>query len=417
MSSAADPRAVRFIFATMLLNAIGFGIIIPVVPALVMELGHSDIGSAAAIGGWLAFTFAITQFFSSPIVGNLSDRFGRRPVLLGSLAGYAVDFLVLALAPSLLWIFIARALSGAFGATQGPAQAAIADLAGPEERARLFGFLGAAFGIGFVVGPAIGGVLGEFDPRLPFWAAGGLTVANLLYGWFAMPETLAKANRRPFDWRRANPIGAFAQLRRIPGIAPLALVYFLWQFATLVWPMVWSYFLIARFDWSEGLIGASLALTGIVMATTQMVVAPRLVKRLGERRTATLGMAGTIVSMLLTALAPAGWMIFAMAPLFGFQSLVHPTLTALIANHGSARNQGEVQGLGSAVMAVGSVLAPLVYNPLLAWFTRPEAPVRLEGAPILLAASVALLTLLLFLRCEAGEAEAETEAGDPASAD
>jgi MFS transporter, DHA1 family, tetracycline resistance protein len=388
------PPAVKFVLGTMVVNAMGFGIIVPVVPNLVMELGGGGIAHATAMGGWLSFVFAAFQFICSPIVGNLSDRFGRRPVLLCSLLGFALDFLALALAPTLVWLFIARAVSGMFGATNGPAQSVIADVTPPEARSRLFGFIGAAFGIGFVLGPALGGLLGEFGHRLPFYAASLLASANFLYGLFFLPETLKPENRRAFEWKRANPVGSLLTVRKLPGIVPISITYFLWQLATLVYPMIWSYYAIWRYGWSNGLVGASLALMGVAMAVTQMVIAPRIVPRLGERKTAILGGCATIFCMGLLGIVSSGWVAFLMMPLIAAQSLVHPNLTAMMSRRASKTNQGEVQGFASSVMAVGSILAPLLYNPLEALFSGQHPPFELPGAAFFASATIAALAIL-----------------------
>jgi MFS transporter, DHA1 family, tetracycline resistance protein len=389
------PPAVKFVLATMAINAVGFGIIVPVVPRLLMELSHAPIDQATAIGGWLSFTFAITQFFFSPILGNLSDRFGRRPVLLGSLAGFALDFFVLALAPTLTWVFIARFVSGMFGASNGPAQAVIADITAPEDRSRYFGLIGAAFGIGFVVGPAIGGLLGEFGHRVPFFIAGTLAAMNVVYGYFHLPETLKRENRRPFDWRRANPVGALLHVRKLPGIGPISVVYLLWQLSSLVYPMIWAYYTIGRYGWTEGLVGGSLALVGLSMATMQIKVLPRVVARFGERKTAMIGIIGAGLAMIGYIFASEAWMALLLLPLMACQSLVHPNLTSMMTRRADATNQGEVQGFASGVMAVGSIIAPVLYNPVLAWFTSVKAPFIFHGVAFAISASFAVLALLV----------------------
>ncbi len=390
MTKAPIPPAIKFVLITLAINAMGFGIVIPVTPRMVMELGHASVSEATAIGGWLSFTYAMTQFVFSPIVGNLSDRFGRRPVLLGSMAGFGIDFVIFALAPTLSWVFFVRAIAGVFGASNGPAQSVIADVTAPEDRARYFGLLGAAFGIGFVVGPALGGLLGTFGHRIPFFVAGGMALANCLYGFLVMPETLKPENRRPFEWKRANPLGALLSIRKLPGIGAIALVYFLWQVATLIYPLTWNYFTIGRYGWSEGLVGLSLAGVGIMIAAMQMLVLPRAVVRWGERKTAIYGAAVAGLSMLAYAGAVKGWMAFALFPVMAAQSLVQPNLTAMMTRRADATTQGEVQGFASAVMAIGSIVAPLLFNPLQAWFTRPEAPVPFYGAAFLLAGVIAL---------------------------
>jgi MFS transporter, DHA1 family, tetracycline resistance protein len=403
VSKPPIPPAIRFVLATMVVNAIGFGIVIPVTPKIVMSLGHASVSEATAIGGWLAFTYAITQFVFSPIVGNLSDRFGRRPVLLASLAGFAIDFLIFAIAPTLAWVFAVRAVAGMFGASSGPGQSVIADLAGPEDRARYFGMLGGAFGFGFILGPALGGLLGSFDHRLPFFVAGGIAGLTCLYGWFVMPETLAPENRRPFDWRRANPVGSLLYVRKLPGIGRIALVYFLWQLATMVYPMTWNYFAIGRYGWSEGLVGISLALIGIVMSTIQIWILPGAIKRWGERQTAIYGALGAGLAMLGYAAAIKGWMAFALLPLMACQSLVFPNLTSMMTRRADATTQGEVQGFASAVMAIGSVAAPIAFNPLQAWFTGPDAPFIFYGAAYVLAGLIALACVPILLNMPRAE--------------
>jgi MFS transporter, DHA1 family, tetracycline resistance protein len=399
----AMPSAVKFVLAAMVLNAMGFGIIVPVVPRMLMEISGLKIDSVTAIGGWLSFTFALTQFVFSPILGNLSDRFGRRPILLGSLAGFSLDFFVLAFAPTLTWVFIARAISGMFGASNGPAQAVIADITPPDLRARYFGLLGAAFGIGFVLGPVVGGMLSGFGHRVPFIVAGMLAAANVIYGYFNLPETLLRENRRPFDWRRASPVGSLLHVRHLSGIAPISTVYLFWQLASLVYPMTWAYYTIGRYGWSEKLIAGSLGLVGACMVGAQILVLPRVVARLGERKTAMVGIMGAGLAMCGYILASNAWMAFALLPLMAFQSLVHPNLTSMMTRRADATNQGEVQGFASGVMAVGSIIAPLLYNPALSWFTGPRAPFIFHGAAFALSASFAVIALVTLSRIKTAD--------------
>jgi DHA1 family tetracycline resistance protein-like MFS transporter len=411
MSRTSLSPAIKFVLATMLVNSIGFGIIIPSFPQLVMSLGHASLSRATAIGGLLSLTYALFQFLFGPVMGNLSDRFGRRLVLLGSLFGFAIDFIVMAFAPTLAWLFAARILTGIFGASNGPSQSVIADITAPDERSRLFGYISAAFGVGFVAGPAIGGLLAEISFRMPFYAAGALALANFLYGLFALPETLAAENRRPFDWKRANPVGALFALRKLPGLLPISAVYFMWQLASLIYPMTWAYFTIGRYGWSNTMIGLSLALMGATMAVTQIFLSARIIARIGERRTATIGMIGGAIGMAAFAATTNGWLAFAMMPLIAVQSLVHPCLTAMMSRRADATNQGEVQGFASSVMAVGSIIAPMVFNPALAWFTGPDAPFRFYGIAFVIAAVFALVGLAILVSlAPAGRA-------DPALAD
>ncbi len=397
MSRKPLPPAIKFVLATMLINSIGFGIIIPSFPQLIMSLGHASLSGATAIGGLLSLTYALFQFVFGPIMGNLSDRFGRRPVLLGSLLGFAVDFTIMALAPTLAWLFATRILTGIFGASNGPSQSVIADITDPEERSRLFGYVSAAFGVGFVAGPALGGLLAEISFRMPFYAASGLAAINFLYGLFVLPETLAVDNRRSFDWRRANPVGALFYLRKLPGLMPISAVYFMWQLASLIYPMTWAFFTIGRYGWSNAMVGLSLALMGATMAITQIFFASRIIARIGERKTATIGLAGGFAGMVAFAAITNGWVAFAIMPLMAVQSLVHPCLTAMMSRRADATNQGEVQGFASSVMAVGSIIAPVVFNPALAWFTGPDAPVHFYGIAFVIAAGFALIALIMLM--------------------
>lgn len=398
LDAAAETRALRFVLVTLFLNSVSFGIIIPVMPRLVMQLAGVDIAEATAIGGMLAVTFALFQFVCSPIVGNLSDRFGRRPVLLLSLAGFAVDFLILAFAPTLIWLFVARALTGIFGAINGPAQSVVADITAPEERSRRYGLIGAAFGIGFVVGPALGGVLGELGVRMPFFAATALAFANFAYGLFALPETLSADRRRRFEWRLANPIGAIGIIRRLPGIGGVVAVYLLWQVSSLIYPMLWSYYAADRYGWSPGIVGGSLALVGIAMAGTQIFAAKRIIATLGDRRAAMMGLTSGAAIMAALGWTDSGLVALVLIVPIGLQSLVHPCLTAMMTRRANASNQGEVQGFASAVMALGSIAAPLIYNPLHARFAGANPPFALDGIAFFVAAGLALCALVILSR-------------------
>lgn len=396
--SKPRPHAAAFVLLTILIDAIGFGIVIPVLPRLVMEVGRVDLAEATRIGGFLALAYAAMQFLFGPLVGNISDRFGRRPVLLIGLAGLCVDYLLMAFAGTLPLLFLGRLLAGLFGSTYGPCQAALADITPPEQRARLFGYVGAAFGIGFVVGPAIGGLLGELGHRVPFYAAAALAGANFLYGLFVFPETLKPQLRRPFDPKRANPLGALAVIRLTPGLVPITICYFLWQVASLVYPSVWSYYTIAAFGWTPGLVGGSLAAVGLMMALVQSTVTGRAVARFGERRTARIGLFSALAGFVGYTFAGSTFAAFLVLPLMALQSLVQPSLSAMLSQRVPADQQGEVQGIGGSVMALGALIAPLLYNPALAAFTAEDAPIRFPGAPFVLAALFAGLTLLALAR-------------------
>jgi MFS transporter, DHA1 family, tetracycline resistance protein len=398
VSSAPIPPAIKFVLATILINAIGFGVILPVLPRLVMALGHVSISRAGVIGGWISMLYAAMQFLFGPVVGNLSDRFGRRPVLLGSLSGFAIDFLIIAFAPSLIWLFVGRLFAGLFGATNGPAQSAIADMAPPGERTRLFGYIGAAFGIGFVVGPVIGGLLSGFGTRAPFYAAAALAGCNFVYGWINFPETLAPENRRSFEWRRANPVGALLHVRKLSGILPISTVYFLWQVASMIYPVLWGYFTIAQFGWSSQIVGLSLAWVGLCMALSQIFLSGRVVARFGERRTAMIGLTSGASGMIFMAVIHNGWLVIPGTIFIALQSLVHPSLTGMISRRATPDTQGEVQGFASSVLALGAIMAPAILSPAFGYFTSDAAPFRFAGAPFVIAAGFAMVALLILTR-------------------
>lgn len=397
VTAPAPGAAVRFILLAVLVDAIGFGIVLPVLPGIVMKLGHVDLPTATRIGGWLGVVYAAVQFLSGPLVGNLGDRFGRRPVLLGALAGFAIDYALMGFAPSLGWLFLGRALAGLFGASFGPAGAALADISAPEERAKYYGMLGAAFGIGFIVGPAIGGLLGEFGPRAPFHAAAILAALNFLFGVFVFPETLADENRRPFAWGRANPIGAFRALGRLHGVLPLLTAAFFWNLASMIYPTLWSYYAIAAFGWTPGLIGASLAMVGGIMALSQIFLVGRVVKRLGERRAAAIGMAAACCGFLAYTMIHTSWLGFAVLSVQMLASLAMPAMNGLMSRRVPANAQGELQGFGGSIAAIAAIIAPALYNPTLAYFTSPAAPFRFVGASFVIAIVFALVALTLLL--------------------
>ena len=398
MDPIAKKRASRFILLTVLIYALGFGIIMPVLPDLIRHLADVDAAEAARIGAWVGATYGLFQILFMPMVGNLGDRFGRRPIFLVSLFAFGADFLLMGLAPSIGWLFVGRALAGGLGAVFGPANAAMADMSTPEDRASSFGKVGAAFGLGFMLGPVIGGFLGEFGPRIPFFVAGGLAFANGIYGWFVFPETMAKEQQRRFEWRRANPLGAFASLRRINGIIPIALIYFLWSIAGNVYPASWSFFAPIQYGWDSRMVGISLGIVGISMAVFQAFVIRPAINRFGERKTAFIGMASGIVGYLCVAFIPYGGIILALLLVNGFAGLGPPSLNAMMSQRTPPSQQGELQGLIGSMAALALMLAQFTFNYALAAFTEADAAVRFPGAPYLIAACVggtAMLALFL----------------------
>jgi len=391
-------RGISFVLATIFIDAIGFGLIIPVLPQLLMSVGGIGLSRAIEIGAWMGLAIALATFFAAPVLGNLSDRFGRRPVLLIALAGLAIDYLLLAVANTLPLIFLGRVLSGAFGGSYAPAQAAIADITRPEDRARVFGYVSAAFGVGFVLGPALGGLLGEMGDRAPFYAAAALAGLNFLYGLTIFPETLAPEHRRPFAWARANPLGALSAARAAPGMLAVMIVLAFWQIASLVYPLTWSFYGIAQFGWSSSMIGASLAAVGVVIAVSQATLTGPAVKRLGERNAATVGLIAAILGFLAYAFATETWQAFAILVFIGVQSLVQPSLMAMLSRRATPETQGEVQGIASMALGLGSIGAPLLLTGVMARFTAPDAPLRFPGAAFLVAAVFGLIALTLLRR-------------------
>lgn len=400
MSTASPPSAatrhiIPFIVFTIFIDAVGFGIIMPVLPELVMDVARVGLADAIGIGAWIGLAMALATFFSAPVLGNLSDAFGRRTVLLLSLAGLAIDYVLLVVVDTLPLLFLARVISGIFGGSYAAAQAAIADVTRPEERARNFGYVGAAFGVGFIAGPAIGGLLGEMGPRAPFVAASILAAANFIYGLTLFPETLERERRRRFDWRRANPLGALSAARAIPGLMGVAAVLTLWQIASLVYPLTWSFYAIAKFGWSTAMIGASLAVVGLVIAFAQFFVTGPAVARLGERKAASIGLMASCTGYLAYAFADEGWMAFVIMVTLVPGALVQPSLMAMMSRRATPETHGEVQGVAAMAMGVGSLVAPLLLTGTMARFTAADAPVHFPGAAFIVSTLFGLSCLML----------------------
>ncbi|KTE27091.1 MULTISPECIES: MFS transporter [unclassified Sphingopyxis] len=391
-------RTIPFIVVTIFIDAIGFGIIMPVLPQLVMEVGKIDLPHAIEIGAWIGLVMAVATFLASPVLGNLSDRFGRRRVLLLSLGGLAADYTLLTVVGTLPWLFVARAISGIFGGSYAAAQAAIADITKPEDRARNFGFVGAAFGVGFVVGPAIGGLLGEMSPRAPFVAAAGLAAANMLYGLIIFPETLPPERRRVFDWRRANPLGALKTMRGLPGMGGIATVLVLWQIASLVYPMTWSFCCIAQLGWTSGMIGASLAAVGVAIAIGQAFVVGPAVARFGERDAATLGILIAVAVYIGYAFTTSTLGAFLLLIPVALQAPVQPSLMAMMSRRATPETQGEVQGISAMAMGLGQLAAPALLTGTMAHFTGDDAPVHFPGAAFVVAAIFGILAIVMLRR-------------------
>lgn len=387
-----------FIVITMMLNSIGIGLISPVMPSLITELTGSSISSAAMWGGVLATTYAIMQFFIGPTLGNLSDRFGRRPLLLISLVVMGLDYVFLAVASSIWLLFLGRVIAGISGATFSTASAYVADISAPEKRAANFGLIGAAFGIGFIIGPAIGGYLGEFGPRAPFIAAALVALANAIFGFFVLPETLKPENRRSFDWARANPMGALLSIRKTPHLAGLVLIFLVFTISHQVYPSIWAYFTIEKFDFSPKMIGLSLATFGFFMAVVQGGLIRIIIPKLGEMRTATWGMGLNFVVFLLVAFLGEVWMLFALMPLTTIGALAGPALQGLMSRLVADNAQGELQGIFASITGIALIISPLMMSSVFNYFTIEGAPFYLPGAPFLLSAVLEFFAMLFLLK-------------------
>ncbi|WP_345955444.1 TCR/Tet family MFS transporter [Mucilaginibacter sp. PAMB04168] len=402
MDQPAQPKreaALGFIFITLLIDITGFGIVIPVFPDLIGHLIHnSNLSDAAVYGGWLTFAYSVMQFLFAPVLGNLSDRYGRRPVLLGSLLGFAIDYTFLAFAPSIWWLFVGRIIAGITGASFTTASAYIADVSTPEKRAQNFGIIGAAFGIGFIVGPVLGGILGNYSTKLPFLAAAGLAILNAIYGYFILPESLSKENRRPFEWRRANPIGSLMQLKKYPAISGLIASLILIYIAAHAVQSTWTYFTMERFSWSKSLVGYSLGFVGLLSGLVQGLLIRVTIPKLGQKKSIVLGLLLYSIGLFLFAFANQSWMMFGILVPYCLGGIAGPALQGLISNQIPANEQGELQGGLTSLMSVTSIIGPPLMTTLFAWFTSKSAPVQFPGAPFLMGAVLMLLSTFLALR-------------------
>jgi DHA1 family tetracycline resistance protein-like MFS transporter len=385
--------ALGFIFITLLIDVTGLGIIIPVLPKLIGELIHGDISEAAAYGGWLTFAYAIVQFVCAPILGNLSDRYGRRPVLLLSLLGFGLDYFFMAFAPSIAWLFAGRILSGFTGASFTTAAAYIADVSTAEKRTQNFGLIGAAFGLGFILGPALGGVLGQFGTKAPFLAAGALSIMNVIYGYFVLPESLPVADRRAFEWKRANPIGALTQIKKYPTVYGLVVTLVLLYIVSNGVQTTWSFYGIAKFHWDETWVGYSLAFSGLLVGIVQLGLIRIVIPRIGTVKSLYVGLLFYSVGLLLFAFATNGWMMFAILIPYSLGNIAGPALQSIITGQVSAGEQGELQGGLTSLMSVTTIIAPPFMANLFAYFTGHHAPVIFPGAPFLLSAVLVMISI------------------------
>lgn len=387
-----------FVLTTVMIDAMGVGLIMPIMPNLLLEVQGGSLAEAAIWGSILSTVFAVMQFLFSPVLGSLSDALGRRPVLLVSLFVMALDYLVMALAGSLWLLLVGRIIGGITAATHATAGAYIADISKPTEKAANFGLLGAAFGAGFVMGPLIGGLLGELGTRAPFYAAAALAGLNFALGWFVMRETVTDASRRAFDWRRANPLGAFRALARIPGVTGLLWVYFLYSVAIYVYPAIWSYFAAEQFAWQPRMIGISLAIYGICMALVQGGLLRYMVRWFGERRTVLWGQVFDFIAFGVLAVISSGTLALMLIPIAALGAVVQPALQGMMSRVVADNQQGELQGIMTAVHALSMIVSPMMMASTFALFSNSETSYYLPGAPFLLALVLMAIGALVFLR-------------------
>ncbi|TDQ08634.1 TCR/Tet family MFS transporter [Pedobacter metabolipauper] len=396
--ATSRKAALSFIFITLLLDVVGIGLIIPIFPQLIEQLIGGNISQASKWSGWLTFAYAVMQFVCAPIMGNLSDRYGRRPILLLSLFGFGIDYLFLAVAPTIWWLFIGRIIAGVFGASFTTATAYIADISTNENRAQNFGMIGAAFGLGFVIGPALGGLLGELGPRIPFVAAAGLTLINVLYGYFVLPESLDKEHRRKFEWKRANPLGSLLQLKKYKGLGGLVFSLVFVYIASHAVQSTWTFINIERFNWSPFTIGISLTTVGLLIAGVQGGLIRFINPRLGDEKSIYMGLGMYAFGLLLFSFASESWMMFAFLVPYCMGGIAGPALQSIMSGNVPQNEQGELQGALTSLMSATSIIGPLLMTYLFAWFTRPGAAIKFSGAPFFAGAILMLISALLAYR-------------------
>ncbi|MEQ8508307.1 MAG: TCR/Tet family MFS transporter [Rhodospirillaceae bacterium] len=398
LDRAPGRYAVAFILFSILLDAITFGIIVPVMPALITDLTGEGLGQAAAYGGMLMFIHAFMQFLFAPLMGNVSDRYGRRPVLLMSMLVLGTNYIIMGFAPTLAWLFAGRLIAGIAGSTITTANAYMADISTAENRAKNFGLITAAGGLGFILGPVIGGFLGEYGPRVPFFFAAGLAFTNFVYGAVVLPETLKKGDRRAFSWARANTLGAVMQMRQYPVVIAFIGVMFFLQTAQFTHPSVWSFYTMLKFDWTVQQVGISLGVFGGMTVFVQGFALGRIVKKIGEQKAVFIGLTVGTICFFGFGSATQGWMIYAWLIPAGFTGLAMPALRSIVSNQVPANAQGELQGAITSLFSLTAMLAPLGMTQLFRVFTEDGAPMYVPGAPFYASSLFVLISLLMCLR-------------------
>ncbi len=394
MENSRTP-GILFIFFTLLIDIIGFGLIIPVLPGILEQMNGGDLSAASRWGGLLMFTYAAMQFVFSPIIGGLSDAYGRRPIILASLFAFGIDFILQGFAPTMGWFFAGRLIAGITGATFTSGAAYIADVSPPEKRAQNFGIIGAAFGLGFIIGPLMGGVISSYwGLRAPFFVAAALALVNWLYGYFILPESLTPENRRPFSWKRANPVGSLRQIGKYPLVLGLSISLFLVQLAGHANISTWTYITMEKFQWDSFGIGASLAAVGFIGGLVQGVLSRRIIPALGERKSVTWGVFLYGLGFVLFAFASQGWMMYLFMIPFGFGGIAVPALQSIISTQVPGNEQGELQGGLTSLASLTSIIGPIVMTNLFSFFTSVQSPVHFAGAPFILGAVLCFLGLI-----------------------
>jgi MFS transporter, DHA1 family, tetracycline resistance protein len=393
--ASKKSAALGFIFVTLLIDVIGWGIIIPVMPQLLSEMLHIEKEQTSQYGGLLVATFAIMQFLFSPLMGNLSDRFGRRPILLGSLFGFGIDYIFLVFAPTIGWLFIGRTFAGMMGASFTTAAAYIADISEPEKRAQNFGIIGAAFGLGFILGPALGGLLATYGSRAPFVGAAALTLLNWLYGFFILPESLKPENRRKFDWKRANPIGSLKFLIRYKVILGLVASLVLIYIAVHAVQSTWAYYTIEKFDWSEGQIGISLGFVGVLVALVQGWLIRLIIPKIGHAKSVYIGLAFYAVGFFLFGIASKGWMMYAFLIPYCLGGIAGPSLQGIMSGQVPPTEQGELQGALTSLMSLTSIIGPILMTFMFDNFSVDGSPHYFPGAAMMTGSFLTVISAFL----------------------
>lgn len=395
MKKTGKKAAIGFIFITLLIDITGWGIILPVVPKLIGELIHSDISEAAKYGGWLGFAYAITQFIFAPIIGNLSDKHGRRPIILISLLGFSIDYILLALAPSIGWLFFGRIIAGLTGASISTATAYIADISTDEDRTKNFGLVGPAFGLGFIIGPVLGGLLGQYGARVPFYVAAVLCMVNFLYGLFILPESLDKDKRRSFNWKRANPIGTFVFLRKQSKIANLVVALILVYIALHAVQSNWHFFTMYKFNWTERTVGLSLGLLGLLIGLVQGVLIRWAIPKIGEQKSIYFGLVFYALGLMLFAFTNNGWLMFVFLIPYSLGGICGPAIQSIISKNVPSNEQGELQGALTSLVSATSIIGPPIMTNLFYYFTHDKAPFKFSGAPFFLASILMAVSAII----------------------